>query len=99
MLIQIRGMKKEFFEIKLLEKYHNLYVQIDTLFLADALENSGNMCLEMYELYLARFLAAPGLAWQAAFKKNKVKLDLLTDINMLLIVEKGIRRGIYHAIY
>ena len=42
---------------------------------------------------------SPGLAWQAAFKKTKVKLDLLTDINMLLMVEKGIRGGICHSIY
>ena len=44
------------------------------------------MCLEIYELDPAHFLAAPGLAWQAAFKKTKVKLDLLTDIDTLLMV-------------
>ena len=46
-----------------------------------------------------RFLTAPALAWQAALKKNKVKLDLLTDIDMLLMVEKYIRGGRYHSIY
>ena len=44
-------------------------------------------------------LSAPGLAWQAALKKTEVKLELLTDIDMLLMVEKGIRRGICHAIH
>ena len=57
------------------------------------------MCLKIYELDLARFLTAPGLAWQATLKKAKVKLDLLTDIDMLLRVEKGIRGEICHSIY
>ena len=46
------------------------------------------ICLEIYELDPAKFLSAPGLAWQAALKKSKVKLDLLTDIDTLLMVEK-----------
>ena len=54
------------------------------------------MCLKIYELDPARFFSAPGLAWQAVSKKTKVKLDLLTDIDM---VEKGIGGGIYHAIH
>ena len=46
------------------------------------------MCLKMCELDPARFLAAPGLAWQTALKKTEVKLDLLTDVDMLLMVKK-----------
>ena len=46
-----------------------------------------------------RFLSAPGLAWQVALKEAKVKLDLLTDIDMLLTVEKGTRGGICHSVY
>ena len=87
------------FEIKNLGEYHDLYVQSDTLLLADVFENFRNMCLKIYELDPAKFLSAPGLAWQAALKKTKVKLDLLTDIDMLLMVEKGIRGGICHSIY
>ena len=87
------------FEIKNLGEYHDLYVQSNTLLLADVFENFRNMCLKIYELDPAKFLSAPGLAWQAALKKTKVKLDLLTDIDMLLMVEKGIRRGICHSIY
>ena len=47
----------------------------------------------------AHFTSAPGLAWQATLKKTKVKLDFLTDINVLLIIEKGIRDRICHTIY
>ena len=61
-------------------------------------ENFRNECIEIYELDPAKFLSAPGLAWQAFFKKAGVELELLTDIDMLLIVEKGIRDGICHAI-
>ena len=86
------------FEIKSLGKYHDLYIQSDILLLADVFENFQNMCLEIYELDPAHFLTALGLAWQAALKKIKVKLDLLTDINMLLIVEKGVRGGICYFI-
>ena len=56
-------------------------------------------CLEIYGLDPAHFLSAPGLGWQAALKKNKVKLNLLTDTVMLLMVEKGIRGKICHAIH
>ena len=54
---------------------------------ADIFESFRNTCLKICKLDPAKFLSIPGLAWQAALKK-KVKLDLLTDINMLLIVEK-----------
>ena len=53
----------------------------------------------MYVFDSAIFLSAPGIPWQAAFKKAKVKLDLLADIDMLLIAEKGIIGGICHSIY
>ena len=48
------------------------------------------MYLEIYELDPARFLTAPGLAWQAALRNTKVKLDPLTDIDMLLMVKEGL---------
>ena len=57
------------------------------------------MCLEIYELDPTCFLTAPGLARAAALKQTKVKLYLLTDVNVLLMVEKCIRIGICHAIY
>ena len=67
--------------------------------LADVFENFRDMCIKIYELDPERFLSAPGLPWQTALKKTKVKSNFLTDIDMLLKVEKGIRRGICHCIY
>ena len=76
-----------------------MYIQRDTLLLADVSENFRNMCLKIYDLKPEKFLSANGLAWQAAFKKAKVKFDLLIDISMLLVVERGRRGGICHSIY
>ena len=81
-----------------LGEYHDLYVQTDTLLLADVFENFRNKCLEVYELGPAHFLSLPGSAWQACLKKTNVKLELLTDYDMLLMVEEGIRGGICHSI-
>ena len=89
------------FEIKNLLEYHHLYVQRDIFLLAAVFLNFQNICFEMkYEHDPANFFfSAPALAWQVALKKTKTKLDLLTDINMLLMVEKGITGGIYRSIY
>ena len=57
------------------------------------------MCLKIYEPDPAKFLSAIEFAQQAAIKKTEVKLDLLTDMDMLLMVEKGIRVRICHPIY
>ena len=67
--------------------------------LADVFENFRDKCIEIYELDPAHFLSAPGLAWQAWLKKTKANLGLLTNIDMLLMVEKGIRGGICQVIY
>ena len=74
-------------------------MQSDTLLLADVFENFRNVCIKVYELDPAHFLSLPGLAWQACLKKTNVKLELLTDNDMLLMVEEGIRGGIYHSIH
>ena len=79
------------FETKTLAEYYNLYVQSNTLLLADVFENFQNMHVEIDGLEPARFLTAPVLAWQGALKKAKVKLDLLIDIDMFFMVEKSIR--------
>ena len=81
------------FKIKNLGEYHDLYVQSDTLLLADVFENFRDKCIEIYELDPAHFLSAVGLVWQACLKKTEVKLELLTDNDMLLMFEKGIRGG------
>ena len=87
------------FEIKNLGEKHNLYVQNDTLLPADVFNNFRNMHLEIYGLDPAHFISASGLAREAALKRYKVKFHLLNDIDMLLILEKGIRDGICHAIH
>ena len=60
----------------------------DALLLADVFENFRSKGIEIYKLDPAHFLSAPGLAWQACFKKTGVKLELLPYIDMLLMVEK-----------
>ena len=75
-----------------------MYVQCDTFLLA-VFENFRDKCIEIYELDPAHFLSAPGLAWQACLKKTKIGLELLTNIHMLLMVEKGIRGGTCQAIH
>ena len=75
------------FEIKNLGEYHDLYVQSNTLLLADVFEIFRIMCLKIYELDYANFFSS----WNSmgsSFKKTKVKLDFLTDIDMLLKVLK-----------
>ena len=86
------------FNNKNLGGYHDLYVQSDTLLLVDVFENFRNMCIKVYELDPAYFLSAAAPTWHACLKKTEVELELLSDFDMLLMVEKGIRGGICHAI-
>ena len=76
-----------------------MYVQCDTFLLCDVFENFRNKWIEIYELDPAHFLSAPGLAWHPCLKKAESNLELLTDIDMLLMVEKWIRGGICQAIH
>ena len=85
------------FEINNIGEYHDLYVQSDTLLLADVYENFRNMCLDIYGLDPTYFVSARGLAGQACLKKTGVKLELITDYDMILMIEKGIRGGICQA--
>ena len=79
------------FEIKKLGKYYDLYPENDTLLLADVFENFRQMCLKIYQLDPSKFLSTPGLALQAVLKRTEVKLELLTDIDMLLTAEKELQ--------
>ena len=72
----------EAFEIKNLGEYHDLYVQCNTLLLADVFENFRDKCIEIYEFDPAHFLSAQGLAQQACLKKTKLELELLTNIDI-----------------
>ena len=87
------------FKLNNLRDYHDLYVQSDTLLLADVFENFRKACIKTHELDPAHFISLPELAWQAYLKKTGVELELLTDYDMLLMIEEGIRGGICHAVY
>ena len=85
------------FKLNNLGDYHNLYVQSDTLLLADVFENFRKACIKTYELDPAHLISLPGLAWQACLKKTGA--ELLTDYDMLLMIEEGIRGGICHDVH
>ena len=82
------------FEMKNLEDYHNLHNQVDVLLLSDVFENFTNICCKHYNLDPAHYFTAPGLAWDAALIVTEVKLELLSDPDMLLMIERGIRGGV-----
>ena len=84
----------EAFGMKTLEKYHNLYNKLDVLLLTDVFENFRDICIKNYKLDPAHYYTAPGLSWEAALKITDVKLELLSDVDMLLMFEKGIRGGV-----
>ena len=88
------------FKLNNLGEYHDLYVQSDTLLLADVFENFRDMRIKEYELDPSHFVSLPGLAWQACLKKTNIELELLTNYDMLLMVEEGKGRGgICHSIH
>ena len=82
------------FGMKTFKDYHDLYNVSDVLLLADVFENFRDVCMKNYQLDPAWYYTAPGLAWDAALKKTGVELELLSDPDMLLMFEKGIRGGI-----
>ena len=71
------------FENKNLGEYRDLYLKSNVLLLADVFENFRKTVLEIYELDPAKFISTPSLVWKTALKKTQVKLDLITDIDML----------------
>ena len=79
--------------------YHDVYLKTDVLLLADVFESFRETCMEHYGLDPAHFYTAPGLAWQACLKKTKVELELISNLDKLLMFEKGIRGGIVQAVH
>ena len=77
--------------------YHNWYVATDTLLLADVFENFRKVCQEKYGLDPAHYYTTPGLSWDALLKKTGAELELLTDLDMHLMIERGMRGGISMA--
>ena len=77
------------FKLNNLGDYHDLYVQSDTLLLADIFENFRKACIKTYELDPTHFISLPGLAWQACLKKKTgVELELLTDYDMYVVNDR-----------
>ena len=84
----------EAFGCKTLGDYHDLYVKTDVALLADVFENFRNLCQEQYGLDPAHYYTSPGLSWDALLKKTGVELELLTDLEKHLFVEREMRGGI-----
>ena len=84
--------------IKTLGEYHDLYLKTDVLLLYNMFETFRNTCLQHYQHDPAHFYTSPGLAWQAFLKKTDLRLELLTNSDMLLMFEHGIRGGITQAV-
>ena len=79
------------FNIRNMGEYYDLYLKTDVILLADILENFRHICVKNYKLDPAWYYTSPGLCWDALLKKTEIKLDLLSDLNMILFIENGIR--------
>ena len=75
-------------------EYHDLYNVSNVSLLADVFENFRDVCMNKYKLDPAWYYTSPGLAWDASLKLTGVKLELLSDYDMILLIKRGIRDGI-----
>ncbi|CAB0030980.1 unnamed protein product [Trichogramma brassicae] len=82
------------FKISNLGEYSDLYLKTDVLLLVEIFENFRKTCHDAYELDPAHYYTLPGYSWDAMLLYTQVELELLTDVDMLLFVEKGIRGGV-----
>ena len=82
------------FGIQNMGEYHDLYLKSDILLLAVIFENFKETCLSNYGLDPPHYVTSPGLAWDTMLKMTTINLDLITDIDMLLLIERGMRGGI-----
>ena len=87
------------FRIHNLGEYHDLYLRTDVILLANMFEAFRDTCLEHYSLDPVHFYTSPGLAWNACLRKTRVRLELLTDPDMLLMFECRIRGGIMQVVH
>ena len=81
------------FNLKNMGEYHDLYLKTDILLLTDVFENFRKT-LTYYKLDPLHYITSPGLSWDAMLKMTKINLELITDIDMQLFIEKGLRGGI-----
>ena len=82
------------FNLHNMGEYHDLYLKTDILLLTDVFENFRKTCLTYYKLDPLHYITSPGLAWDAMLKMTGINLELITDIDMQLFIEKGLRGGI-----
>ena len=82
------------FNLQNMGEYHDLYLKTDILLLTDVFENFRKTCLTYYKLDPLHYITSPGLAWDAMLKMTGINLKLITDIDMQLFIEKGLRGGI-----
>ena len=82
------------FGIKDLGEYHDLYLKTDVLLLTDVFENFRRTCLKNYRLDPCHYFSAPGLSWDALLRMTRINLELITDVDQQLFIEKGMRGGI-----
>ena len=82
------------FKMKTMSDYHDLYLKADVLLLADVIEKFIKMCLDYYGLDLCNYFSSSGLSWDAMLKMTGIELELITDIDVHLFLEKGMRSGI-----
>ena len=87
------------FKVRNLGGYHDLYLRTDVILLANVFEAFRDTCIEHYSLDPAHFYTVPGLATKACLRKTKIRLELLTNPDMLLMFERGIRGGITQAVH
>ena len=81
-------------KIKTLVEYHDLNLKSDVLLLADVSENFRKTFIEYYKLDPCHYFSAPGLAWDACLKMTDISLELISDIDKYLFIEKGLRGGV-----
>ena len=84
----------ETFSCRNIGEHCDLYCRTDVLLLADVFENFRNTCSKQYKLDPAHYYSSPGMSWDALLRITGVELELLTDYDQHLFIEKGIRGGI-----
>ena len=84
----------ETFGCKSMKDYHDLYLKTDVLLLADVMTEFRKTCKKAYGLEALHYYTSPGLAWDAMLKYTSIELDLISDQDMYLMIEKGIRGGV-----
>ena len=79
------------FNMKNMGDYHDHYLKKDFLLLADLLEKFTDTCFKFYKLDLCHYFSPPRLSWDAMLKMTGVKLEKISNIDMYLLIEKGLR--------